>query len=114
MLVDHLDKVRYHAPPMHKSYNLDDLTGRRFGRLVAVKYTGRHYGDTMWICKCDCGQEITTSRSQLIRGRRVDCGCLTKAEQAAMRQKVKSELRSRTIRKYAERAEYTPKTSPKP
>ena len=111
---DHLDKVRYHVPPMHKSYNLDDLTGRRFGRLVAVKYTGRHYGDTMWICKCGCGQEITTSRSQLIRGRVVDCGCLTKAEQAAMRQKVKSELRSRTIRKYAERAEYTPKTSPKP
>lgn len=101
MLVDHLDKVRYHVPPMHKSYNLDDLTGRRFGRLVAVKYTGRHYGDTMWICKCDCGQEITTSRSQLIRGRAVDCGCLAKAERLELRHRVRYELRQRTISRYS-------------
>jgi hypothetical protein len=32
-----------------------DITGQRFGRLVAVRHVGSHNGNTMWECRCDCG-----------------------------------------------------------
>lgn len=63
---------------MPKAY---DLTGKRFGKLVAVKYM---YSDTKtsgkgrgryWLCKCDCGGEKITSASHLMRGVCTSCGC---------------------------------------
>lgn len=93
--------VQYRVYPTHTAHNLDDLTERRFGKLTVVRCLGRQNGDTKWICKCDCGQEITTSRSQLIRGRAVDCGCLEKAERLELRYRVRYELRRRTISRYS-------------
>ena len=55
-----------------------DLTGQRFGRLVALKPTCAHpRGDTMWLCKCDCGNTKIARRSNLKRGDTKSCGCLT-------------------------------------
>ena len=33
---------------------LDDITGQRFGKLVALKYLGHK----KWLCRCDCGAEV--------------------------------------------------------
>jgi len=49
-----------------------DLTGKRFGRLIAIEYVigGR------WVCKCDCGNEITAITNNLTRGgHTTSCGC---------------------------------------
>lgn len=35
-----------------------DLTGRRFGRLIALEYAGRQGRKTLWRCRCDCGISI--------------------------------------------------------
>lgn len=53
-----------------------DLTGIRFGRLVALEPTGydRH-GVMRWKCRCDCGAVHETSRSKLISGNTISCGC---------------------------------------
>lgn len=55
-----------------------DLTGMRFGRLVAVEPTdGRGKGgETVWKCRCDCGNEITAVSTHLTHGFKKSCGCL--------------------------------------
>lgn len=60
-----------------------DLTGKRFGRLVVQKQvedrkTTNGKNQRMWLCKCDCGNTITTSTSVLTNGGTQSCGCLNK------------------------------------
>jgi hypothetical protein len=55
--------------------NVDDLTGRRFGRLVVIDYDGmnsRHI--TLWRCKCDCSREKVVQRGALLNGTTWRCG----------------------------------------
>lgn len=55
-----------------------DLTGQRFGRLVAVKCVGSNkYRNKLWLCKCDCGGEKITTASILKRGGARSCGCIS-------------------------------------
>lgn len=53
-----------------------DLTGMRFGHLVAVS---DEYDDTrarfMWACKCDCGKIARVRGSSLTSGGTISCGC---------------------------------------
>lgn len=54
-----------------------DLTGQRFGRLVALEPTAeRLRTSVVWRCQCDCGRELTCSAEDLTRGRVRSCGCL--------------------------------------
>lgn len=54
-----------------------NLSGQRFGRLVAVERAPRSKGGaTMWACKCDCGNMVTVQYSNLKRGATQSCGCL--------------------------------------
>ncbi len=55
-----------------------DLTGQRFGRLVAVRNTGvrNPAGGYEWECKCDCGGGRAARVSSLRSGRVRSCGCL--------------------------------------
>ncbi len=48
-----------------------DLAGKRFGRLVAIKYVG----GSKWLCKCDCGNETTVDGGNLKIGNTISCGC---------------------------------------
>jgi len=47
-----------------------DLTGQRFGSVVAVKRVenGKN-GNARWNCKCDCGGERVFEGKELIRNR---------------------------------------------
>ena len=56
-----------------------DLTGQRFGRLVAVERQAVAGKPTRWLCECDCGGQTLPTSSQLLGGRCRSCGCL-KAE----------------------------------
>lgn len=57
-----------------------DLTGMRFGRLTAIKFSHRHKRETIWECKCDCGNTHFASSSHLLRGHTKSCGCFRKEE----------------------------------
>ena len=61
-----------------------DLTGRRFGRLVAVAFVehGANYA-AMWACRCDCGGERVIQRTSLLQGYTKSCGCLRREATAA-------------------------------
>lgn len=56
-----------------------DLTGQRFGKLVAKEVfqfrasSGRSY--RKWNCICDCGKEVEVKSESLKSGDRTSCGC---------------------------------------
>ena len=55
---------------------INDLTGKRFGKLVAERFMGivKHKG--MWECLCDCGRKRVFPQGALISGHTVSCGCI--------------------------------------
>lgn len=58
----------------------EDLIGKVFERLTVIEYAGYEPKTraVMWKCKCECGEEITTRKSHLMRGDAKSCGCLTR------------------------------------
>lgn len=63
-----------------------DITGQRFGRLVAVELIPKEERtwsnkERAWRCKCDCGNEVIV-RQRSLRGARMtqSCGCVRKME----------------------------------
>lgn len=63
--------------------NLKDITGRRYGRLVAIKPTDEMQDNTrVWLCHCDCGKECLTSLNRLTQGLVRSCGCLVQEARA--------------------------------
>ena len=62
-----------------KMQQAKDLTGQRFGRLVALKPTEeRRNRYVMWECLCDCGNTVSVRSSSLTSGNNVSCGCMPK------------------------------------
>lgn len=49
-----------------------NLTGKRFGKLVALEY----FGNGHWMTQCDCGTKKAVKTSHLISGNTKSCGCL--------------------------------------
>lgn len=60
-----------------------DLTGQRFGRLVAKCYSGnRHHGKLLWLCQCDCGNTCEVNANHLAGRGAKSCGCLNRESSA--------------------------------
>lgn len=61
-----------------------DLSGQRFGRLLAISHLGmRKQGksksaSSLWLCKCDCGKQRKVFAYSLRRGDTKSCGCLAR------------------------------------
>lgn len=55
-----------------------DITGQRFGRLVALKSldVSNANGEVLWQLKCDCGKLVETTGTLVRRGHTQSCGCL--------------------------------------
>ena|SRR6266705_3294508 len=63
-----------------------DLKGKRFGRLVAICFTGRKDNrcNGFWRCMCNCGKVHTVLSTALKAGSTKSCGCLN-SELSALR-----------------------------
>ena len=56
-----------------------DLTGQRFGRLVALRQSPeRRHGRLAWVCRCDCGSNAIVTGLSLRHGNTKSCGCLNR------------------------------------
>ena len=55
-----------------------DITGQRFGRLIAIKSTRVQGKQTYWECMCDCGSVVEISLGNLRSGNTTSCGCALK------------------------------------
>lgn len=53
-----------------------DLTGYRFGKLVAVSRAENIRHEPVWLCKCDCGTSKLVFAHNLIGGNSTSCGCV--------------------------------------
>lgn len=60
-----------------------DLTGQRFGKLVALFpiYSNDKNNHTKWHCKCDCGNELDIDMGNLRQGFSTSCGCTLSKEE---------------------------------
>lgn len=53
-----------------------DITGQRFGHLLVLRQNGRDRQHALlYLCRCDCGKEISTRGTTLRAGRSQSCGC---------------------------------------
>lgn len=57
---------------------LDDLTGKRYGKLVVLDRAANIGRQVAWRCQCDCGNEKTTTGWNLKSGQCLSCGCIVK------------------------------------
>jgi hypothetical protein len=84
---------------------LMDVTGERYGRLVALKFDGVKKGRTWWLFKCDCGAEVARELWNVRCGNTSSCGCLhtevTKRVKTIHGHRVKAQGKSsRTLKAY--------------
>jgi hypothetical protein len=53
-----------------------DVTGERYGRLVGIKSLVKQKGHSLWLWKCDCGNQKSVLLVNVRRGLVKSCGCL--------------------------------------
>jgi len=58
---------------------LINLTGQRFERIIVIKQLENNkYGQSQWLCECDCGNKKVIRGYSLTSGDTQSCGCLQK------------------------------------
>lgn len=71
-----------------------DLTGKRFGKLVALSFikhkTKGSNNQSKWLCRCDCGVEKAVFRGSLLNGATTSCGCSVRTANGDARRKNKA------------------------
>lgn len=61
------------------SKTIKDITGLKSGKLTALRPTGKTRNKKMvWLCSCECGNEIEVLGTSISRGTTKSCGCITK------------------------------------
>ena len=56
------------------------MTGKVFSRLTVIKFDevktkSKNGGNSYWLCRCECGNIISPTITQLKSGRTKSCGC---------------------------------------
>lgn len=63
---------------------VNDITGSKYGRLTVLsRAENNERGQTRWLCRCDCGNEVIVIGHSLISGNTMSCGCIHKERLAA-------------------------------
>ncbi len=57
---------------------INDISGQRFGRLIAKKFVRVEKKCALWECECDCGNTAIIRENSLVSGGTRSCGCLAK------------------------------------
>ena len=52
-----------------------DITGEKFGRLIAVEVVGKSGRENIWKCVCECGNVAEVRLSNLKNRNTQSCGC---------------------------------------
>ena len=52
------------------------LEGKEFGRWTVLRRVENNkYGRSMWLCRCECGEEVVVDGGSLTKGATKSCGC---------------------------------------
>ena len=60
-----------------------DITGQRYGRLVALSVVSSSKQGQQWLCHCDCGRTAVVRQILMRTGNTASCGCLRKEQLVA-------------------------------
>lgn len=71
---------------------VNDLTGKKFGRLTVIGVADDGKRKTSYICQCDCGNATKVRADALIAGTTKSCGCLKRESDRKNVSKVPSNL----------------------
>ena len=69
---------------------IHNLTGRKFGYLLAVKEAEPYINVTscrkerQWHCLCACGNDKIIRQNSLLAGKTRSCGCLAKRDKGGL------------------------------
>lgn len=66
-----------------------DLLGQKFGKLSVISYQGSKNGRAVWLCRCDCGNEVEVLSSYLKTGDTKSCGCVMSYREVIIEQYLK-------------------------
>lgn len=69
---------------------IKDLSGKRFGYLTAIQYTGKKTKsghNAIWLCKCDCGNYVEVNSGQLQSSGIHSCGCYVRERMSKLNYK---------------------------
>lgn len=58
-----------------------DITGRKFGRLTAIKVDHKTKQNEYWYCECECGNNIVVRKNHLLCNKIVSCKCYQRERQ---------------------------------
>lgn len=95
-LCDNRNPAQRVGGPNEKYMSALNLAGKRYGKLVALHPGEKtHKSCSTWVCKCDCGEIITTRTHRLVSGSTKSCGCLRR-ELSSMRLRTHGISRSLT------------------
>lgn len=78
-MVDFKGLRRCNSAKCLKCSTSNDLTGRKFGRLTAIKQVATPQGivgkKLYWLFRCECGNEHIAIGSDVTQGKTTSCGC---------------------------------------
>ena len=78
---DFIGKDKINNCGCSNTYRFNDITGKRFGLLTALRYVGMSKNNgRIWRCKCDCGNIKDIPLSNLTSGSTISCGCVQKTK----------------------------------
>jgi hypothetical protein len=60
--------------PKKRHKRVVDVTGKVFGALTVLRFVGVRR-QAMWLCRCECGKEVTVAGYHLRSGHTTSCGC---------------------------------------
>lgn len=73
---------------MPKAGEINDLTGKLFGRLTVMRLVRIHpQQGALWLCKCECGKERVVARGLLIDKKVTECHTCAKATRQKARRR---------------------------
>lgn len=80
------EKRKVGRPKGRLLININDIVGRRVGKLVVIKHEFYKYETSkcgtrlkhFYLCKCDCGKFAIVNRCQLLNSMTQSCGCSKK------------------------------------
>lgn len=58
---------------------MEDITGKKFGKLTVIAFDKKQGTMAKWLCKCECGNVKSIRGDHLKRGEIRSCGCIAKA-----------------------------------
>lgn len=61
-----------------------EFTGKKLGKLTAMKFVGMYQGHQVWEFACECGNVISRQKNNFLKGNKQTCGCEHHAKKHGM------------------------------